>query len=665
MFVVYFGLGIVASIFIVYFGLQLSKEIYHPTLITFFWILYLASVLTIINVIATGAFYNILRLKRGIPGDQGRIGDKGDFGETGVCDVQCDSKVCIVTIMDSINKTYSELITKALGKNAIVNEPAVINNSEITNKIKLICKSVAYKEISKIKAPKLINDYVADIYSKWIKLLVDSDKSSGKKVIRDYLETDGMDDFPDLPGDPFKEIEKYDVYYWGSDRIFHPRVIEYCSDPKEYTGLTQLPPAPLEGLLTNLYGKVFEAGNVGTPLTVSRIAPLNFNFKTYYSLGDIFTNTNIARSDGKFIEKYAVPDSEKERSEFNFVGEGPKFPTVVLNGSPKYLKPPQDWIKIWRNRRGPPVTVWQPLDYYDNTLKKWFRACGCLAMPNWDDNNPRQQYGFNNPDAQPIRLVADELLEEVTKDGYTFLWNDKGSRVNGDLASWKNNNQEYRDYMNISTLVTNYNYPSNVKSYILKKQAFFVTDEMQPLNFSHELVDEKKYGIAFHGSPYRSAKYSVFAWLKLPLEVQLTNSANSYKIYVKHSGLNKVNSYMLRKQYANKTELTTYMGSNGEKKELSEDNKFNPSNIKLIWQILCIDKNGNLDRDCNSTFYFIRSGADTKLYLKVEVDKAGNGDPYYILSKLPSKNNPNYEKLMKEYIWYNPLLSSGAKLEMK
>jgi hypothetical protein len=41
--------------------------------------------------------------------------------------------------MDSINKTYLDLITKALGKNAIVNESAVIKNSEITNKVKLIC----------------------------------------------------------------------------------------------------------------------------------------------------------------------------------------------------------------------------------------------------------------------------------------------------------------------------------------------------------------------------------------------------------------------------------------------------------------------------------------------------------------------------------------------
>jgi hypothetical protein len=665
MFVIYLGLGIVVAIFIVYFGLQLSKQIYHPTLITFFWILYLASVLTIINVIATGAFYNILRLKRGVPGDQGRIGDKGDFGETGVCDIQCDSKVCIVTIMDSINKTYLDLITKALGKNAIVNESAVIKNSEITNKVKLICKSVAYKEISKIRAPKLINDYVADIYSKWITLLVNSDKSTDKKVIRDYLETDGMDEQPDLPGDPFKEIEKYDAYYWGSDRIFHPRVVEYCSDPKEYAGLTQLPPPRLDGVLTNMYENIISAGNMGSDLTVSRAGPLNYHSKTFYSLGDVFTYGQSTRSGGKFIEKYGVPENEKDRTQFDVSSDGPQFPTLLLNASAKYLKPPNDWVRIWRNRKHPLVTVWKPLDYYDNSLKKWFRACGYLVMNNWNNSTPRQQYGYNTPEAQPIRLVAEELLEEVTNAGYSFVWRDKGSRVRGDLSAWMNKNSKYREQINVSTLVPYYDYPRNVKSYTIKKSAFEVTDEMLPLNFKDDLVDEKKYGIGFHGSPHRSAKYSVFAWLKLPLEVQLTNLGNSYKIYIKHSGLNKVNSYMLRKQYPNRTDLSTYIGNNGDAKEVTENNNFNPSNRKLIWEILCIDTNGNLDSNCNNPYYLIRHSVNTNLYFKVEVDKSANGEPYYILSKLPNKNDVKYEKLIKEYIWYNPLSASGAKLEMK
>ena len=665
MFVIYLGLGIVGAIFIVYFGLQLSKNIYHPTLITFFWILYLASVLTIINLVATGAFYNVLRLKKGTPGDQGRIGDKGSSGETGVCDVQCDSKVCIITITDSINKTYSDLISSALGKKAIITEPAVIKNSEITNKVKLICKSNAYKEISKLKSPKAINDYVADIYSKWIKLLIDSDKSQDKKIIREYLETDGMDETPELPGDPFKEIEKYDAYYWGSDRIFHPRIIEYCADPREYKALTQLPPPKLDGLRTNMYTVVFTADNMGDDMSVSRAGPFYYNGKIYHSLGDTITPTYSQKSGGKFIEKYGVPDDQKERSEIAVTSDGPPQATLILNGSDKYLKPPQDWIRIWRNRKDPKCTVWKPKDYYDNKLKKWFRACGYLFVSNWNDSNPRQQYGYNTPEKQPIRLVAEELLDDITADGVSFVWNDKGSRVDGDLSSWISNNSEYKTNQYISTLYNSYNYPYGEKVYKVKQSAFVVTDDMLPVNFSDDLVDEKKYGVGFHGSPHRSEKYSVFAWLKIPMETQLTNSGNSYKIYIKHSGLNKVNSYMMRRQLANTAELSQYIGMNGENNEVSEDNKFNPSNPKLIWEILCIDKNGNLDKSCNNEFYLIKHTVSTGLYFKVEVDKSGNGDPYYILKKLPNKNDPNYEQIIKEFIWYNPLKSGGSPLVME
>ena len=121
MFVVYFGLVIIGIILVLYFGLKLSEDIYHPILVAFFWILYIASVLTIVNVISTGLFYNVLRYKKGVPGDQGRIGDKGDRGDTGACDINCDSKVCTLNILKEINKFYNNLITKSLGSNAILN----------------------------------------------------------------------------------------------------------------------------------------------------------------------------------------------------------------------------------------------------------------------------------------------------------------------------------------------------------------------------------------------------------------------------------------------------------------------------------------------------------------------------------------------------------------
>ena len=70
---------------------------------------------------------------------------------------------------------------------------------------------------------------------------------------------------------------------------------------------------------------------------------------------------------------------------------------------------------IWRNKKKPELTIWKPKDFYDTDLNKWFRACGFLAIPNWQNATPRQQFGYNTPDRQPIRLVNEDLLEDITE----------------------------------------------------------------------------------------------------------------------------------------------------------------------------------------------------------------------------------------------------------
>ena len=73
---------------------------------------------------------------------------------------------------------------------------------------------------------------------------------------------------------------------------------------------------------------------------------------------------------------------------------------------------------------------------------------------------------------------------------------------------------------------------------------------------------------------------------------------------------------MMRRQLANKSDLLTYIGMNGENNEVNENNKFNPTNSNIIWEILCIDKNGNLDLSCKNEFYIIRHSVKTELYFK-------------------------------------------------
>jgi len=668
MIVLYIGLFIIGFAGVLYFGLKISENIYHSTLKAFFWVLYIASILTIGNILATGIFYNVLRFKKGLPGDQGRIGDYGDLGYTGMCDTNCDSKLCSLEIMDSLNKYYSNLISKALGKSAILNDNPVIRNGEITERVDGICKSNAYKQVSKIKSKKSVHGYLINIYQNWIKLLVDSDMSDDKKIIRDYLETEGYDEKPSgLVGNPFKEIEKYDIYYWGSDRIFHPRIIEYCSDPEEYKGLTMGPAPDFKILRTNLYNQVYSHPRLGkSPFSVFRVGPYNHKHLTYYSLGDIITTVFNETSTNKFIEKYGVPMEEVDRTSFpdSVNTEGPAFPTLLIAGPDKYLIPPQDWSMIWRHSSNNPVTIWKPNDFYDSGLKKWFRACGVLAVPNIFNENPRQQYGYNTPERQPIRLVAEEMLENISDCPLQQVWD--GSRVRGDgnLSIWRCNNVDFAANQNTSIAISGYSRPNDFILYQLKKSATAV-DEMKPLEFKNDLVDENKLGVGFHGAPHRSAKYSVFSWLEMPLEVQVTNLGNADKIYIRHSGVNLVNSYLIRKQDEGQTELNNYFGIYMNAILVKTNNTLNINNPNILWEIVCVDKNGNMTgTNCKNKYYLIKNTKFNK-YLKSEYDKTALGPITYIIATLPNKTNKNFSKIIQEFIWYNPLSATGADLQVK
>ena len=660
MFIVYLGLFILGLIGVLYLGLKLSESIMHPTLLIFFWVLYIASVLTVSNIVATGLFYNVLRYKRGVPGEQGRIGEKGDLGFTGVCDVGCDSKVCNITILDNINKFYGNLIQNILGKTAIVNEKAVIKNNDILGRIKQLCESQAYKEISAVRTPKMINDYVSDIYQTWIKLLVDTDNSDQKRVIRDYLETEGMEEKPVLPNDVFREIEKYDVYYWGADRIFHPRVIEYCADPNDYPKMSKTPSATLMGLRTNFYTQIFSSvGAAGSKLSIFRAGPYNYQGSVYHSLGDIpIKNINV-ESGEKFIEKYGVPDKERTEFSVNLKIDGPATPTLLLTSSENYLKPPQDWVMIWRNKKKPELTIWKPKDFYDTSLNKWFRACGFLAMPNWQNATPRQQFGYNTPDRQPIRLVNEDLLEDITDTGFTEVWNDKNSGVKSSISMWNSKDKDYLENQNSPLVVSGYQLPADLKIYKVKKDAF-IMGNMKPLDFKDPLIDEDELGVGFHGAPHRSAKYSVFTFLGMPLEVQLSNIATADKVYLKHTGLNKVNSYMLRRQHVEELELSGAFGISSDSKIAGDNNKYNVSNNKLIWEIVCVDKNGEIDPSCNSKYYLIKSSVNKK-YFKIEQQKKLIS---YMVDVLPQKTNIEYTNLLKNFMWFQPQSATGNAIKI-
>jgi hypothetical protein len=689
MFIVYIILFIVVLIISIYAGIKLSEGINHTTLLVFFWIIYIATLLTIGNAVSTVFFYNVLRTKRGIPGEPGRVGDKGESGVAGVCDISCDSKVCTLNITNGLNKYYGELTSSYFKRdsNLDIDKKPTIKNSEVFGNIKIICGSDAYKQVIKFKSPQIINNYILNIYSKWLKLLFDSDKSTDKQLIRDYLETAGLQEQPTLEGDPFKEIEKYDIYYWGRDRVFHPRVIEYCNNPDINKKMHQVSHPILKGIRTNLYNQVIEgysfrrnrirgpAGRRTKKVSVYRVNPYNYQGTIYYSLGDYireppknFPNTN------KFIELYGVKNKNRIEYKNNALFNSPNEPTILVSSSDKYVKPPQDWELIWTNKKklnNKNISFWKPKDYFDKSQNKLFKGCGVFTLQfpgGWKQSNlyinPRQYYGYNTPERQPIRLVAQELLEEIkfNNNNVSEIWNDRKSGTPESLSFWRLINSKYNLTNNRAFGIRSYKKPVGQSFYNIKDAAFS-NMSTKSVNFKHELTDERNLGTGYLGSPERNEKYSIFSFLNIPLDIQLTNVGNSNKIYIKHSGLNTINSYMIRNTDANDSNLLASFGISRNKKDnrVGIKNKYNTADPNQIWQVECVDLTNKKSSSCDKKRYFIRSN-ESKLYLTCELDKSTTGSFEYYVRPLPNITDKEYNTIITKYVWYNPLSATGNQL---
>jgi hypothetical protein len=672
MIILYIILSLILLVIIVFAGTKMSEGINHPTLLIFFWIIYLATVLTIGNGVSTVFFYGVLRTKRGIPGESGRVGDKGAVGLPGVCDSMCDRKACTISITDKINETYAKLVKPY--RNTDTDKP-IIRNREFMDNIKTICSSDAYQQVIKYKSAMIINNYISSIYIKWLKLLFKSDKSSNKDLIITYLETDGLEDKPKLDGNPFEEIEKYDIYYWGRNMVFHPRVIQYCNKPEINKNTPQKYPPIIKGIRTNIYNPLMVNGRFKRRkgccrwrrsdwLSIYRVNPYTFEGVVYYPLGDYFTNWSNANPTGKFVETFGIDNPKRLNFANNSLLGGPNDPQLLLAADDNYLRPPYEWDLIWYSSRrwsNRTLSIWKPRDYYDRTLNKWFRGCGYFSNLNHRFQSPRDLYGYNTPERQPIRLVSEELLIPFSTGNLEYRWYDEYSNASVDMSIWMAKDTEYKNTINLSAVVIGWDAPPSIQYYKIKTDPF-KERPVGEVEFKHPLTDKYEYGIGYLGAPNRDEKYSVFSFLNIPLEVQLVNAGNADKIYVKHSGANTVNSYLIRRLNLGDKELEyAFRRSNSENDDTVLTNvKYNTSDGNQLWELVCVDDNYNISSNCNGFKYLLKS-PDKDVYLSSMLNDTTTNNYIYTSKPLPAKGG-NYKLSMSQFVWFKPSSATGNQL---
>lgn len=234
----------------IYAGLRFVEPIKNPNIYIYFWIAYIIFGITLFNIIVISNFWAKLSTKIGPPGPIGPRGDDGDLGPTGECSNEHNllyaEKTIKELIADLIISQYPELKIEDI----LDTKTLKLTNNYLNYKIRLMIESKQFSTVlitptddnkinSKITSTKVfgksleeLTAYLSNIWLEWIKLIINSDKENAKVL---FTKIDSQIDISNAIEEVFNtEIMKYDVWYWGSTRVFRPLQAEICR--KDITG---------------------------------------------------------------------------------------------------------------------------------------------------------------------------------------------------------------------------------------------------------------------------------------------------------------------------------------------------------------------------------------------------------------------------------------------
>lgn len=224
------SLTIISVIILIFVGVEFSRSLNIYSELIIFWLLYSITIFTVINIIVSGYFYFILKNKKGPAGVRGDSGDPGIDGEAGLCEIGCRNKICT----NKITKAIIDQINTEAGN---PDPPIKLNNIYIKQRVKQICNSKEYNEYSPFRGPNDLIKYLADTWREWVTTIY---KAGG----RQYFESVGAEnEWKWVKENPFNEIKKYDVYYWGMAKGYKPQIHTKCDDKPQKT----IPPGVQKG----------------------------------------------------------------------------------------------------------------------------------------------------------------------------------------------------------------------------------------------------------------------------------------------------------------------------------------------------------------------------------------------------------------------------------
>lgn len=494
-------IGIIGIIIAIGVGLEISKGIDEFTVSMLFWILYIITIITFINIVLVWNYYQNMKGKKGPIGSPGEIGERGNKGDTGLCDANCRDSIC--------ENALNELLIDELKER---NNGVIIkmNNVYVKSKIRQMCASDEFKQLAPYNGNLNLNNYLKTIWKEWFNLLFEQGGLS-------YFQTIGAEtEFEWLKENPFDEMKKYDVFYWGMGKQYRPQLVDKC-----YTSQDGVNPDDnasqymLRASNTNFYTKIVQVTNksdANEKMSVWRANQFTYKNNVFYPVGDIVVNTsrnkNVINSSLKKVGAFEINYSNSNNI-------GPSINTIIVSGD---VKSPINYELLWTNKaeRGNHFWIWRPIP-----------PANYIALGDVITLSSSKPNTGNNA---PIRCVPRDITKLTEPSPQSVVWSSQGIRTSLDnKISLLSTSTHYNIFKGVKG--NNLTIPksdSNGSFYTLLTEKYdsnfqIGRDQGNP----DSSMSANRVGKGYIPSPQKDAKYSIMSYVNLKNNATLTHSNTS------------------------------------------------------------------------------------------------------------------------------------------
>ena len=609
-------LGILGFAIYILIGIHIISKLESTVLCVIYWIAYTILVITVVNIFLLGYFWAVIRKKTGPYGVRGPVGDIGLGGDKGSCSIDSNQSFAIQRITSQLDKLFKD--RKQDTNTTMLKDSLEPINDYLNDKINNMISSNQYKTTIDYMTTQNIPiegfyTYLSNIWSIWFDLLYKSTSNGGDWFLDQYA--DENYEFSSETN-PFDEIRKYDIFYWGMIEGFRRLQVEVCSENIEKPVDYKEP--RLKIIVSNDYKWHWndQHSRSDNDVTTWMLNSVTKNGEEYYPIGVVGNNDWGYHYDAK-------GSTSVDGLEFNAdYPNGPARSSILVAGDVKSPVDYQHISYVGGNNRG---WIWRPV------APEGYTCLGDL----WG-----YWYGAESTEVPPqikntIKCLPTNCLEEVSY--YAPELN-----PNSEYGIW-NQRDDYDHSMitnqNASRSMEDNAYHIAIAGRSSIKPFYKIKDScLAPPDTTiekKELEDEySNKAIGWNGTPSKSGeKYSIFSLLGLMPEGIITNIQNGHRYYVIHYGGVEVNRYLIllpnydTKKWENAIEVSPDSASSNAQSSNLVRNK--------IYQQWIMKRESNTNK-----IYFVSNFNGRNL--AINLDSNNGSDIYSTTTSLDNKNRFNF-----------------------